>query len=218
MDDTPAKTPRRSSNPKDSESRSSKEADPKSAASMSSAKRRSTMNSRRDMEEEEMLRKAIEQSKSDGGSGINGKGHRRSKRGREEDTDEYVFDTLRYRALADRMSLLDLETASKDKRPDRSRSPHRHNALTLPTIHQRTMVRPAGEADQTRIRRNQEMLQRRLNVKESFVKRRRNANMKDKMRLDDEEAERIGDVLTVSHDDYFTLDCSDHFADKFDRV
>lgn len=55
---------------------------------MSSAKRRSTMNSRRDVEEEEMLKRAIEQSKSEEGTSVNGNGARRSKRGRDDDTDE----------------------------------------------------------------------------------------------------------------------------------
>lgn len=52
------------------------------------------MNSRRDMEEEEMLKRAIEQSKSEEGTSINGNGARRSKRGRDEDTDEYGLTSV----------------------------------------------------------------------------------------------------------------------------
>jgi hypothetical protein len=71
---------------KDSDSRASKDPETKgmSAAAISSAKKRSTMNSRAALDEEEMLRKAIEESKAEGTLSTAGSSIRRGKRGREE--------------------------------------------------------------------------------------------------------------------------------------
>lgn len=54
---------------------------------MRSAKRRSTMNSRAAMDEEEAFRKAIEESRTDGSVAGTTNGSRKGKRGR-EDSDE----------------------------------------------------------------------------------------------------------------------------------
>lgn len=82
------RTPRRTSTHEDGNSRSSKEADSRPAlANMSSAKRRSTMNSRAAFDEEEMIRKAIEESKGDGPAASGGNGQRKSKRARDDESD-----------------------------------------------------------------------------------------------------------------------------------
>lgn len=91
---TPKPAPRKSPPTKESESRSSRDPDVKAvsagataaalAASLTSAKRRSTMNSRAAMDEEEAMRKAIEESKSDGSVVNFGNGSRKGKRTRDD--------------------------------------------------------------------------------------------------------------------------------------
>jgi hypothetical protein len=61
-----------------------------SAAAINSAKKRSTMNSRAALDEEEMLRKAIEESKAEGSLSTAGSSVRKAKRGR-DDSEEYVI-------------------------------------------------------------------------------------------------------------------------------
>lgn len=59
------------------------------ALALSNAKKRSTMNSRAALDEEEALRKAIEESKVEGTTSTTGSSIKRSKRSRDE-SEEYV--------------------------------------------------------------------------------------------------------------------------------
>jgi len=81
------KQPKKLTTPKESEKHSSKEPETKAgalSASMLSAKRRSTMNSRAAWQEEEELQRVLEASKTEGGTSVSASGHRKGKRNREE--------------------------------------------------------------------------------------------------------------------------------------
>ena len=90
-----SKPSRKSPPSKEPEIRALRERDPESksaaaaAAALSSAKKRSTMNSRAALDEEEALRKAIEESKAEPSLSTAGSSVRKGKRGR-EGSDEYV--------------------------------------------------------------------------------------------------------------------------------
>jgi len=90
-----SKASRKSPPFKEPELRALRERDPESksaaaaAAALNSAKKRSTMNSRAALDEEEALRKAIEESKAEPSLSTTGSSVRKGKRGR-EGSDEYV--------------------------------------------------------------------------------------------------------------------------------
>lgn len=79
---------RKSSISKEAESRNSKEKDKPSRASVEAfTKRRSTMNSRAAYDEDEVLRKVLEESKGEGGTADSENGTRKGKRGRDDSED-----------------------------------------------------------------------------------------------------------------------------------
>ena len=89
------KNARKSSVSKDAESKNTRDKDRNARASADSfSKRRSTMNSRAAYDEDEVLRKVLEESKHEGGTAEpeNGNGNRK-KRSR-DDSEEYVFKAL----------------------------------------------------------------------------------------------------------------------------
>ena len=88
------KNARKSSVSKDTGARSARDKDRNARASVESlGKRRSTMNSRAAYDEDEVLRKVLEQSKHEGGAAQSESGTRK-KRSR-DDSEEYVFLTAR---------------------------------------------------------------------------------------------------------------------------
>ncbi|OCK79962.1 hypothetical protein K432DRAFT_298688 [Lepidopterella palustris CBS 459.81] len=96
-DQTHAKSSKRSSVSKDPENKPSKDKDKSSRASADSlTKRRSTMNSRATYDEDEVLRKVLEESKSDGGAPATENGNNRKKRSR-DDSEEIKQEPKRQR-------------------------------------------------------------------------------------------------------------------------
>lgn len=78
-------TARKSSLSKEPDSRSSKDKEKPSRASVEAfTKRRSTMNSRAAYDEDEVLRKVLEESKGEGGTGESENGTRKGKRNRDD--------------------------------------------------------------------------------------------------------------------------------------
>ncbi|KAL9090566.1 MAG: hypothetical protein Q9159_001910 [Coniocarpon cinnabarinum] len=92
--------PRKRPSVKDSNPRSSKEAAIKQAILHANGKRRATMNSRAAYEEDEMLRRALEESRGAGGAESSTSGQRKSKRAREE-SDESDHDLKRRKTGSD---------------------------------------------------------------------------------------------------------------------
>ena len=84
FDQNHSKALRKTSVSKDSDNKSSKDKEKSSRASVESfTKRRSTMNSRAAYDEDEVLRKVLEESKSEGGAGTTDNGTRK-KRSRDD--------------------------------------------------------------------------------------------------------------------------------------
>ncbi|KAL1296671.1 hypothetical protein AAFC00_000151 [Neodothiora populina] len=95
-----AKSARKASFTKDSDAKATKERENVSRASVDStaAKRRSTMNSRQTYEDEETLRRVIEESKGEGNpSGLSIASLRKGKRGRDDSSDELRHEVKRQR-------------------------------------------------------------------------------------------------------------------------
>lgn len=83
------KSARKPSLVKDSDAKARKEREAVSRASVDSlTKRRSTMNSRNAYDEEETLRRVIEESKGEEGTPVPSAGTRKGKRGRSDDSEE----------------------------------------------------------------------------------------------------------------------------------
>jgi hypothetical protein len=80
FDQNHSKASRKTSVSKDSDNKSSKDKEKSSRASVESfTKRRSTMNSRAAYDEDEVLRKVLEESKSEGGAGTTDNGTRKKR-------------------------------------------------------------------------------------------------------------------------------------------